>query len=406
MKRNVSIQAANTETSALAQSLEQSHPETNRAYGAAVRTELQTRMDDDPTAGPLQGLLLVIVLVLLVIACANIANLILSRGRSRAREVALRLAIGASRWRLVRQLMVESLLMAFAGGALGLLMAAYAVHVFSTIEVPGDVPVVLSFQLDGRVLTFTALVSVASAVLFGLVPALQSTKTNLVSALKAVESDQIRTRFFGRHTLVVAQVAGSLVLLVVATQLSRGFVTLLAASPGFRTDHLITMRIDPTLAGYSPVQIEEFYKTLTERAREVPGVRSAALSFSLPMTAGFRTEAMIPEGYQFPRDVSSVVVFTDAVDDDYFETFGVGVLQGRGFLPTDRADSPVVAVVNEVFARRYLGKHPIGRRIRLNDERGRWAEIVGVTVAGSICRFSSRLWTLCTCRSASILGRE
>jgi len=279
-------------------------------------------------------------------------------------------------------------------------------HVFSTIEVPGDVPVVLSFQLDGRVLTFTALVSVASAVLFGLVPALQSTKTNLVSALKAVESDQIRTRFFGRHTLVVAQVAGSLVLLVVATQLSRGFVTLLAASPGFRTDHLITMRIDPTLAGYSPVQIEEFYKTLTERAREVPGVRSAALSFSLPMTAGFRTEAMIPEGYQFPRDVSSVVVFTDAVDDDYFETFGVGVLQGRGFLPTDRADSPVVAVVNEVFARRYLGKHPIGRRIRLNDERGRWAEIVGVTVAGSICRFSSRLWTLCTCRSASILGRE
>jgi predicted permease len=330
----------------------------------------------------MQGLLLGMVMVLLVIACANIANLMLSRGRSRAREVALRLAIGASRGRLVRQLMVENLLMACAGGGLGLLIAAYAVSVFSTLEAPGDVPVVFAFQLDGRVLTFTALVSVVSAVLFGLVPAFQSTRTDLVSALKAGESEQTRTRLLGRQSLVVAQVAGSLVLLVVATQLSRGFLVLLTANPGFRTDHLITMRIDPTLAGYSPARIADFYRTLTERAREVPGVKSAALTFSLPMAAGFMIQAVIPEGYQFPRGVSSTVVVTDAVDDHYFETLGVGMLEGRGFLATDRADSAGVAVVNQTFATRYLGARPLGRRILLNDEGGRMVEVVGVTVPG------------------------
>jgi predicted permease len=382
LKSGVSIQTASAELAGLAKSLEQIYPNTNRAFSAMVRTELQTRAEFQQGDVLLVSLLFSVVVVVLLIACANVANLIVGRGRARVREISVRLAIGASRSRLVRQLMAESLLIASAGGALGLLIAQLVVEAAGSVQVPGDIPIQFSFQLDHRVLLFTLLVSAACALVFGLLPALQSTRTDLVPALKAGELTQGRKRLLGRNALVVVQVAGSLVLLVTATQLFRGFSFLLAHSPGFRTDHLIMASFDPGMLRYSNTQTDQFYKNLIERTRALPGVQSAALTFSVPMGTTQHSEIAMPEGYQFPRGKESAEVLANIVDSNYFETFGVPVLRGRAFLPTDRESSPRVAVVNEAFARHFFGQNAIGKRIRLKDQDGPWVEVVGVVATG------------------------
>jgi predicted permease len=377
LKRGVSLQAGSTEASVLAKSLEQSYPATNRAFGAAIRTELQARIDNDPVTPLMMAMLFAIVVVALLIACGNVANLVLSRSRARAREIAVRLAIGASRWRLVRQLMAESLVIALTGGALGLVIAQFGVDAFSKLPQAGDIPINTNVQLDTRALLFTLLVSIATAILFGLVPALQCSRNDLVPALKAGPSDQIRKRLFGRNVLVTVQVAGAVVLLVAATQLFRGFGYLLSHSPGFQINHRLSMSLDPTLIRYSPEQTELFYKKLIQRVREVPGVKSATLSSAIPLN-NWGSEVVIPEGYQFPRGQESASVWSSTVDDEYFQTMGISLLYGRPFQSTDRADSPRVAIVNELFAKHYWGRNPIGKRIRLNQPGAPWVEIVGV----------------------------
>ena len=377
LKRGVSLQAGSTEASVLAKSLEQSYPATNREFGAVIRTELQARIDNDPVTPLMMAMLFAIVVVALLIACGNVANLVLSRSRARAREIAVRLAIGASRWRLVRQLMAESLVIALTGGALGLAIAQFGVDAFSKLPQAGDIPINTNVQLDTRALLFTLLVSIATAILFGLVPALQCSRSDLVPALKAGPSDLIRKRLFGRNVLVTVQVAGAVVLLVAATQLFRGFGYLLSHSPGFQINHRLSMSLDPMLIRYSPEQTELFYKKLIQRVREVPGVKSATLSSAIPLN-NWGSEVVIPEGYQFPRGQESASVWSSTVDDEYFQTMGISLLYGRPFQSTDRADSPRVAIVNELFAKHYLGRNPIGKRIRLNQPGAPWVEIVGV----------------------------
>lgn len=376
----VSVHAAGAEATAIFQSLEKAHPDMNRGIGAAVLTELQARAEENPFDMYLVGLLSFLVIVVLSIACGNVANLVLSRGRARAREVAVRLAIGAGRRRLVRQLMTESLVIALAGGALGLLIAAYAVELFATVEVPGDVPVVLGFELNARVVWFTCVIAILSALLVGLVPALQSTRADIVATLKTGESNDARRRLFGRSMLVAAQIAGALVLVVAATQLYRGLSYALTHELGFRLDHRLTMRLDPSLAAYAPAQSEQFYTALVERAPGIAGVRSAALSSWLPNTTDGGRVTVVPEGFTFPPGQENARVFANTVDHHYFETFAVRIVRGRGFLPSDRAASPPVVVVNELFAERYLGDRPVGKRIRLVSHGDRWAEVVGVSV--------------------------
>ena len=382
LKRGVSIETANQEAAAIAKSLEQSYPNSNRSIQAGVVTEIRARLALLPIYASLAGALFFLAAVVLLIACSNVANLTLGRARSRTREIAVRLAIGASRARLVRQLMAESLVIAFAGGSIGLLMTQAASELFSSIEITGEVPMKLNFQLDGRILYFTLFVSVASAILFGLVPAIQSVRTDLTPALKAGELEPGRKRLFGRNALVTAQVAGSVVLLAAAVGAYRSSGTMLSADYGFHREHLLTMKFDPSLIGYTPAQTEQFYKTLIERTREVPGLKSAALSFFIPLTTAIRQQPVIPEGYSFPSGQESITVLASAIDNHYFETLGVRLIEGRGFLPADVADSPRVAIVNQVFAQKYLGPKPIGKRIRLDGQSGPWLEVVGVSVTG------------------------
>jgi macrolide transport system ATP-binding/permease protein len=382
LRRSISLAAANAESELLAQSLAATYPATNKGFGAAVLTELQARLEISPLRLLVPILLFALVATLLAIACANVANLTLARARCRTREIGVRLAIGASRLRLLRQLFAESLVIAAAGGALGLLLASSFAHYASAIRVPGDVPIELSFQLDSRAFWFTALVSAASAALFGLGPALQSVKTDLVPALKAREADQARQRLMGRSTLVVAQLAGSLVLLAVAAHLVAGFSRQLSRDPGFRRDHILTLSLDPSLLGYSAVQTGQFYDALRQHALSTPGVRSIAIASTIPTGTNPRFEQLIPEGYQFPDGQTSVAVWTSIVDEGYFETLNVPILSGRGFRTSDGSNAPQVAVVNEAFARRYLQPNPIGKRIRLQGPNTPWIEVVGLTATG------------------------
>jgi len=321
----------------------------------------------------------------LLIACANIMNLMLSRASARSREIALRLAVGAGRGRLIRLLLTESLVIAILGGALGLLIAQAAAAMFSRFRIPSDIPVVLDFGIDSQVLLFALLISAASAILFGLAPALQSTKPDLVSALKSggVREGK-RGRFLGRNALVIAQVAGSLFLLVVATQIFLGASILLSSPMAFRVDHMLTAGFNPALARDSMEQTKEFYQQLLDQARTLAGVKSAALSQSLPLLAspeltGISSTRVIPEGVQLPIGTEAVTLYSDTVSEGYFHTIGVPIVEGREFLLSDRADTPRVVIVNEQFARKYYpNQDVIGKRLRLNGAAGPFAEIVGV----------------------------
>jgi len=296
----------------------------------------------------------------------------------------VRLAMGAGRVRLVGQLLTESLVIAILGGGLGLLLALAGAHRFSQIRIPVDVPIVVDIRIDPEVLLFALLMSVVSAVLFGLAPALQSTRADLVPALKAAGvAPGKRRRFLGRNALVVAQVSGSLVLLVLATQAYRGARNILASPPGFRTDHILMASFNPSLARDTAEQTREFYRRVDEQARTLPGVKSAALAQAMPMVPTSPMIRVVPEGVPLPPGAEAVSAFMNTVSDGYFRTLGVPLVKGREFAETDRADSARVVIVNEQFAHKYYpNQDAIGKRLRLNGADGPFAEIVGVAKQG------------------------
>jgi predicted permease len=380
LRPGVNLKQAAAETKGISQQLAQMYPDSNRTCTLVADTEVGARSASNPLDITLLVGLLSLSGVVLLIACANVMNLMLSRGRARSREIAVRMAIGAGRGRLIRQFLTESLIIAFAGGILGLLVAQAGADLFSQVRVPSDIPLVLNFDLDPRVLFFTALVAVASAVLSGLAPAFRSSRPDLSTALKPGSADGGKRRLlFGRNALVVGQVAASLLLLVLATQLYRGVEYLLSAPPSFRTDHLLTATFDPSLARYTPAQTAEFYKHLLERARSLGGVKTAALAEALPYIPGGTQDRVVPEGYRLPAGTEAVSAITDTVSEDYFSSIGIPIVEGRAFETTDRADAPRVAIVNQLFAGRYYpNQSAVGRRFRLKGPAGPLVEIVGI----------------------------
>ncbi len=377
LKPGISVGKASAEAAVISQQLAQTYPKTNRTCSFVVMTYRQSQM-----ILPVVQLALFmtgLAVVVLLIACANVMNLMLSRASARSREIAVRLAIGAGRGRLVRQLLTESLVIAILGGALGLLLAQAGAHLFSQLRVPIEVPIVVDIKLDSEVLLFALAVSVTSVILFGLAPALQSTKLNLLPALKAGGSAPDRRRFVGKNALVIAQVAGSLVLLVIATQAYRGARIIISSPPGFRMDHILTARFNPTLARDSAERTKDFYRRLEEQARTLPGVKSAAMAQAMPIIPESWATRVIPEGVQLSSGTEALSVFSNIVSDGYFATLGVPVVEGREFQLTDREDTPRVVIVNEEFARKwYPHQSAIGKRLRLNGPDGAFAEIVGV----------------------------
>ena len=380
LKPGVSVATAAAEAGVIAQQLAQAYPDTNRACSLVMDTDLQARLKANPYDLTVFAFLLMMGVMVLLIACANVMNLMLSRARARSREIAVRLAIGAGRSRLVRQLLTESLVIAVFGGALGLFVAQAGADLFSQIRMPIDIPLILDVRVDPQVLLFTMFISVASALLFGLAPAFQSTRPDLVPALKSGTADGRKgRRFLGRNALVIAQVAGALLLLVLATQVFRGASILLAAPPGFRTSHLLTASLNPSLARYTPDQTQEFYKRLLETARALTGVKSVALAQAVPLVPGGTLRRVFPEGVKLPPGTEAISVMSNTVSEGYFGVVDVPILEGREFHVTDRADSQRVAIVNEQFARKYYpNQSAVGKRFRLNSAAGPPVEIVGV----------------------------
>ena len=380
LRPGVTITQAQAELQGIAKGLEQAYPATNRDQSVAVRTELQLRAEQSPPDTMLIEMLLVLSALVLLVACANVANLLLSRARARSREISIRLAIGAGRVRLVRQLMTESLLIGIGGGLFGIVAAYGGIAFLRRIQVPGDLPIVLSIQLDQRTLLVCLAACLISVVLFGLVPALQTSRADLVPALKSADADSAgKRRLWGRNLLVIGQVAVSVVLLVLSVMMYRGFSKELRGGPGYRIDNLLTMSFDPSLIRYSTEQSQRFYKNLTDRAALVPGVRTAALTSGIPMTPEVLSKSIVPEGYELPKNQKAIDVISSTVNGSYFDAMAIPMLRGRTFRDSDTASSMKVAIVNEELAKKYWPKKDaVGQRFRLGDANGPWVQIVGV----------------------------
>lgn len=384
LRTGASRESAQAELAIFGAALEREYARTNRHRHMAIRTELQRRIQQTPQMLALVKMLMGLVALILVIACSNVANLLLARARGRSREIAIRLSIGARRSRVVRQLMTESLIVAIAGGVAGLLVAYGGILLLQTLSVPSDPPSVLGVELDWRVVQFSLLAALTSCIFFGLAPAWQAARTDFVRALKAGgDGASGRGRMFGRDVLVAGQIALAMVVLIAAGMFLAGFRNMLAMPSDFRTDHLISLDTAPALVHYAPEQTKAFYRRLVDRVRATAGVAGVAMTESLPLSPSQTTMSVAPEGYQFPKGRETAFVFGAAVDAGYFSTMQVEIKRGRAFTDDDRAGSRRVAIVNQQFAKTYWpGQDPIGKRIRTDSPDGPAAEVVGVARTG------------------------
>lgn len=384
LKPGISRERAQAELAALWKNLASLESESDRNRVARVRTELQARVQSSPFDAYLVAMLAALVTVVLMIACANVANLLLGRAQARKREMAIRMALGVSRTRLVRQLMIESLLLALIGAAAGLAFAYAGIRFLRTVPFPTDLPIEISPQLDYRVLLFSLFSAIVSSVIFGLVPALQASRSNLIPALKNAEAGtSVRKRMLGRNILVVGQVAMAMILLVATGTLIDGFRKILVLNPGFRTDHILNMALDTSLVRYTPEQTRTFYKNLVDKTRTLPGIRAIALGGVIPLIPPQGMETFVPEGYQFTHGETRASAFSSTVDENYFAVTQTAIIRGRGFTADDKEGAPLVAIVNQQLADTYWpNQDPIGKRLQLKSHKNEWAQVVGVTRTG------------------------
>ncbi len=378
-KPGVTLTQVQAEMDHLAKTLEQAYPETNSNQRLRVFTELEAAMMENRIRGGGTVIVSILALAVLIVACANVAGLLTSRAPVRAREIGLRLAIGAGRVRLIRQLLTEGLLIAVAGGLLGLPLAYLGITLLRQIQYPTELFFIPRIELDERALVFSIGIAMLSAILFGFIPAIQTTRADLTTALKAAEARVAGgRRQWGRSLLVAAQVAVSLVLLTMAGFAYRTLAGDLQGSTGFRTNHMLLMKLDPGLLRYDRNETQRFYERLGREARNAAGVKSATLASAVPLSYP-DTTWIRPEGHRFPPGQESASVLFCAADEHYFDTVDLRIERGRGFLATDSADAPRIAVVNETLAGHYWpGQDPLGKRFRMNNAKGPWVEIVGV----------------------------
>jgi putative ABC transport system permease protein len=369
-----SLAQAQADLDVVGTSLARAYPQDNRGRGIrAVALRQQVTADARPALLTLLGA----VGFVLAIACANVANLLLSRGASRQKDTSVRLAIGASRARIAQQLLVESILLGVAGGSIGLALAVAVIRV-AVPYLPVDLPRTAAIGIDWRVLIFTGAISLATGMLFGLAPLFQSRRVN------PIESLLHGTRVAGsrqtglRGALVIGQIAVTLVLLIGAGLTAKSMWALLHVAPGFRSDHVLTARITLSRIRYpDAARIAAFQRGLLERLRNSAGVQSAGAAAYLPLSGDDNGWAFFIEGRPpLPTGVYDVAKYR-AVSDGYFEAIGMPMMQGRAFRPADHQDAPFVVVINESMARAYWsGQQPVGQRLRFGGPV--WRTVIGV----------------------------
>ena len=323
-------------------------------------------------------MLMAIVGMVLLIACANVGSLLLARATARKAEISLRMALGASRWRIIRQLLTESMLLAAVGGVCGVLLAQWGVTILVNL-VAKETP--LDTRPDSGVLAFTVGVSIVAGLLFGLMPALRASKTDLATAMKEKARTGSRWwRFSLSSAMVVLQVGLSMVLLTGAGLFARSLLNLQRENVGFDRSNILLVGIDPRLAGYKPAELPALYQQVLDRLGNLPNVRSVSMATYSPMSGSHRSSSIKIPGYT-PQPGEDLVVEDMLAGPRYAETLGIPLLRGRDLGIRDTASAPRVAIVNETFANRYFkGQNPVGRNFTFDDEtdNGKMLEIVGV----------------------------
>ena len=383
LKSGVPLSQAQAAVNSIATQLEAEFPDFNEGHRVALSSP---GLFGSAMRGPVlgfAGLLMAVVGLVLLLACTNLANLLMARAAERRREIAVRLALGATRFRLVRQLLTESVLLAIAGGALGILPASWLVDLAGTIKPPVNIPVAIAIHLDYRVLIFTFLLSVATGVLFGLLPALQATRTDLVPSLKDEVSFGGHRRSLMKNGLIVAQVALSLVLLVGGGLMLRALEKAQTINLGFDPKNAVEVAFDLRLQGYKSAQGREFQKQVLEQVRAIAGVQSAGMADMVPVDLHFSRASIFVEGEPLERPANAPSAMHNRVSPGYFAAMGTRLLAGRDFNEGDDDKAARVAIVNEAFARRFFpGEDAIGKRFSMGRPEAPKTLVIGVVQDG------------------------
>jgi putative ABC transport system permease protein len=380
LRPGITISQAQSDIAGVTRRLEQDFPKSNGGLGSNV-VPLHAQV-----VGEVRSMLFILlgaVGFVLLIACTNVANLMLARATQRDREIAIRAAVGASRLRLIRQLLTESLLLSIVGGLAGLLVSIWAVAVFVKLS-PGDIPRLNEASVDFRLLGFTLLVSLLTGLGFGLLPAFQATRTNLNTSLKegGTKASEGRQRRGARNILVVTEIALAQVLLVGAALLAISYVRVTEINPGFNPERVLTAKIAPSNKKYPDAKSRStFYTTVLERLESLPGVESAGMVMNLPLTGSSMNRGFRVEGRPEPKADENVTMDFQIVSPNYFSTLEIPVKRGRGLNATDNETSERVVVINETMARQYWpNEDPIGKRMGIGESTKdtSWRTIVGV----------------------------
>jgi putative ABC transport system permease protein len=381
LRPGTTIAQAEASLKNVARALEQEYPEPNTGRSVALRPLTEATIMPGLRQSMLLGgaVLMTVVGLVLLVACSNVANLLLARAAARRQEIAVRLALGASRPRLVRQLLTESLLLGLVAGILGLGFGVWGRDLLWSARPAMVANNFVELKLDASVFAFTLAISLLTGVVFGLAPALQASRPDVVEALKeaARTAGRSRRRVSAGNALVVGQVALSLVSLVAAGLFLRSIQRAQQVDLGYDTGKLAVMTIGPGQAGYDQARGEEFYRAARDRASAVRGVSSVSLASNMPLWASVYRRLVI-EGEEPRQSSGAVMALANTVDLDYFRTLGIAILRGRDFTAADRAGAMPVAIINDTMAQKYWpGQDPVGRRFRFDTDPS-FREVIGV----------------------------
>jgi putative ABC transport system permease protein len=377
LRDGVSFNEAQAEMTNIAARIEQQNPVTNEGLGVKV-----TSLHDSLTGDYREALLILLGVVgcVLLVACVNVANLMLERATARQKEIALRAALGASRWRIMRQLLAESLVLAFFGGVIGFILSIWALRLLLT-AIPVDLPFWMNFGIDLRVLGFTAGITLLTGLLFGAAPALQTSRVDLNDTLKEGGRGSAGVRARARSLLVVAEIALSLVVLVGAGLMIQSFLRLKRVNIGLNAHNVLTAGVSLPRAKYKQDQRGPFFKQLLERVRSLPGVEAASATATLPLSGDNWGRSLTVEGFPVLPVGQAPSIQHTVVTPDYFRTMNIPLLAGRDFNDADAKDSLDVTIIDERLAREYWpNESPIGKRVRFGppEDNEPWHTIVGV----------------------------
>jgi predicted permease len=381
LQNGMTVEQAQAPLAVVAQRLAADHPKDDQNLSLKAYLETRARPSPDPsnTMVLISSLFLGLAAMVLLLACVNVANILLVRATVREREMAIRAALGAARSRLVRQLLTESVLLACVGAVGGIALGLWGSSMVASVPLATDLPIYINFGFDWRVFAYALGAALVTGIIVGLVPAIRVSRGNLAMILHEGGRGVVGTRHRLRSTLVVVQVAGSLMLLIIAGLFARSLGKAQETNLGFDPSHVVNFGMDPSEIGYSSAQGKEFYKTLLDRVRALPGVESASTAASAPMGYYNQVESVQIEGYQPPPGQPDPAMNYDAVSPGYFVTMKIPMVRGREFTEVDTDTAPYVAIINEEMAKRFWpNSDPIGHHFRMDSDVKHSLEIVGI----------------------------